>query len=381
VLRSSSLSERSFDAIVVGGGVIGCASAHALARAGARVLLLERDRVAGGASGAAAGMLAPGSESESADAWFALLLHARNGYAELGAHLREETGLDVEYQPSGLLRVALDEVERDLLRRRAMWMSEAGVRAEWLEPEDALRLEPALAPGIAGALWLPDEAHVRSPRVARALARAAAQCGTVVRESVSVLGFQGEGTRILGVRTTEGVFEARSVVLAAGAWCGPLTAELPQPLPVAPVKGQIVAAAALGHGPRHIVWGLGAYLVPKVDGQLVVGATEEDAGFDTRPTLGGVAGLIKEAARLVPAVTDLPFDAAWAGLRPATPNRKPLICPVAGAEGLIAATGHFRNGVLLGPITGRVVADLVLRGEHDMAGTEAAWFRGVGALS
>jgi glycine oxidase len=295
--------------------------------------------------------------------------------------LREETGLDVEYQPSGVLRVALDEAERNLLRRRARWMCDAGIRAEWLEPDDALRLEPALASGIAGALWLPDEAHVRSPRVARALARAAAQCGAEVRESVTVLGFECEGTRIVGVRTSEGAFKARSVVLAAGAWCGPLSAELSQPLPVAPVKGQIVAAAALGRGPRHIVWGLGAYVVPKVDGQLVVGTTEEDAGFDSRPTLGGVTGIIQEAARLVPAVANLPFDAAWAGLRPATPDRKPLIRPVAGIEGLIAATGHFRNGVLLGPMTGRVVADLVLRGARGATSPEAELFRRVGALS
>jgi glycine oxidase len=348
----------TYDVIVVGGGVIGCASAYELAQAGARVALLERERIAAGASGAAAGMLAPQSEAQADDEWFRLLLAARAEHAALAPRLREASGMDLDHRASGVLKIALDEHEWAELQARARWQQAAGLAAQCLEPADARRIEPALSPDIAGALWLPDETQVLPGRLTRALAIAAGRAGADVREGAQVLEVLINHSAVAGVRTTFETLFAPAVVLATGVWTPMLDSPL-RALPIRPVKGQMLCALApAGQAPRHVIWGEDAYLAPKSGGRIFVGSTEEDS-FDARPTLAGVGRLAAAGARLLPALSALPLSSAWAGLRPAAPDRRPVIGCVPGVEGLFAATGHYRNGILLGPLTGKLVAGLV----------------------
>ena len=249
------------------------------------------------------------------------------------------------------------------LRGRAGWQQQRGLSADWLEPEDLARLEPALAGAagsrLVGALWLPDEAQVRSPRLVRALATAAIRRGATFQEGTPVLAIETQSGRVTGVRTLHGPVSAKRVVLAAGAWSGPLAETGGLAVPVEPIKGQIVALGSLMQPPRHILWSGECYVAPKVDGELVVGATEEHAGFDSRPTLSGMLQLATGATDMLPALGRLPILSQWGGLRPATPDRHPVIGAAPVVAGLYVATAHFRNGVLLGPLTGRLVADLL----------------------
>ncbi|MFI5267395.1 MAG: glycine oxidase ThiO [Chloroflexota bacterium] len=366
----------TYDVAVVGAGVIGCAIASELAVRGAKVVLLERDRVCSGASGAAAGMLAPQTEAQAADPWFELLLAARAEHESLACKLRHETGIDVGYRRDGVLRVAVSAGERQELRDRGNWQQRLGLAVEWLEPEDALRLEAGLSPDLAGALWLPHEAQVQSPRLVQGLALLAQRLGVDVREGTPVVGVDMAAGRVGSLRTGAERISAGAVVLAAGVWT-PFMDGVKR-LPVEPVKGQIVSGLqGAGCAPRHIVWGAGAYLVPKAGGELLIGATEE-AGYDARPTLGGMAGLVRAGTRLMPAIAGMPLNSAWAGLRPALPDRLPALGRLREVDGLFVATGHYRNGVLLGPLTGKLMAQLVL-GEplaHDLAPYSPARFGG-----
>lgn len=342
--------------------MIGCAAAAALARHGAAVTVLERGRIGDGAPRAAAGMVWPAMRSETRDAWFDLCLVASRGYGGVVERLRGETGIDPEWSVDGALRVADGSVERDELRAKGEWMRAAGVDAAWLEIDEARRLEPGLAPDLAGALWLPSAGQVRGDLMAQALGRAAALLGADVREQTAVLAMEQRGGAITGICTPDGTLAAGYVVLAAGAWSGPLSSALPCPLLVRPVKGQSLIAAAPAGFVRHVVYGTAASLVPRRGGQVYIGATLEDAGFDTRPTLGEIAGRVRNADRLVPGVASLALVEARAGLRPASPALVPIVGPVPEARGLIAATAHYRNGILLAPLTGEAVAEIILRG-------------------
>ncbi len=355
------------DVVIVGGGVIGCAVAYRLAREGVAVTLLERGEIAGEASGAAAGMLTPVAEATGPGPLLRFGLRSRAAFPALVAELIERSGIDPELEPSGSLRVAADAGEEAQLRERAVRFAGQGLR--WLTSDELRLAEPAAAPHLRGALLDPADAHVRPPLMARALAGAAAQQGARVETGTPVTGLRreggagGEGARVVGVETPGGVVHAGPVVLCAGSWCREVAAWLGAAAfaPVAPVRGQLVLLSAPPRARlRPIVWGRGAYVVPKRDGSVAVGATEERVGFDRRVTAAAVASLLHEAAGLVPALADAAFLGAFAGLRPETPDHLPLIGPVPGAPGLALAAGHFRSGVLLAPATAELVADALL---------------------
>lgn len=349
--------------VIIGGGIIGCASAYHLTRAGARVLVLERDHLAAGASGVAAGMLAPQAEATADDALFALNLRGRAAHPPLAAALLEEVGLDVECRLTGILRVARDEAERADLLRRQRWQTARGLRAEWLEPAELGEREPLLRGVVgrllAGGLWLPDEGQVRGPRLVQALAQASARHGARFVEGTTALAIEHAGGRATGVRTPAGLIPGGAVVLAAGVASGALAATAGIALPVGPVKGQIIIARSLHTFPRYVLWAGGCYLAPKVDGQILLGATEEDGNHDRRPTLAGLGALAMAALEFLPAAGHLTIEGIWAGLRPATPDRHPIIGRAPGLDNLIVATAHYRHGILLGPLTGQWVAQLV----------------------
>jgi glycine oxidase len=354
------------DVVVVGGGVIGCCVAYYLARGGANVTLLERGHLASGASGVAAGMLAPQVEAPFADEFFEVALKGRAEHDPLAQELYADVGLDVEYRRTGILRVARTEAERVELERMLRWQSARGLAAEWIDAVHLGECEPLLkgvaARLLAGGLWLADESQVRGPRLVQALANAAIKRGAHIHEATAVLGLCTTAGRVSGVRTTSGLIGADVVVLAAGVWSPPLVEDVGIALPVAPVKGQILSLRAVGKSPHQVLWCGEAYLVPRPDGEIVLGATEEEGNYDTRPTLSGLNRLSEAALEVVPAVGGFTVDGFWSGLRPAAPDRFPIVGWAPATEGLFLATAHYRNGILLGPLTGRRVAAHIL--EH-----------------
>jgi glycine oxidase len=356
------------DAIVVGGGVIGCATAFELARAGADVVLLERDAIGAHASSAAAGMLAPIVESEAADPLLALGLRAQAELCERIDELVECSGIDPGLVRCGALRVAGPE-HAAALRVTALRLAQLDCR--WLEPDELYKLEPRLAPGLAGALWSAREACLDAALLTRAFAAAAQRRGARLRPGTPVLGLIRAGDRIAGVRTAEGELLGGAVVLCSGAWARASGEWLGVTLPVEPIKGQMLAIETPVPPLASIVWGDGAYLVPRPDGSLRVGATLERAGYDTRPTAGGVALLLDAARELLPDTQRCRFLSTWAGLRPATPDHLPLVGPLAAWPGVWLGVGHHRNGILLSALTARALAEAILGG---------AWPAGLAAL-
>jgi glycine oxidase len=355
--------KRDLDVVVVGGGVIGLSCAWHLGQGGAEVAVLERGEPGGGATRVAAGMLAPVGELTFGEPeLLELTLAAAKLYPEFIAELEAATGESTGYEQLGALHVALDRDEAVQLRRVHDLQRSLELEAEWLPPRRCRDLEPGLTPSFHGGVFAAGEAVVDPRQLGLALVAGARAEGVEVRSGTEVVESVFEGERLVGVRTAGGEeVRADHVVLAGGAWSG--GAEwLPEEArpPVRPVKGQVVELRSRDGEPaaHHILASERVYLVPRADGRLVIGATVEEMGFDTAVTGGGVHELLREAYRLLPDVAEMEWVGATAGLRPGTPDNLPLVGPGA-VDGLILATGHFRNGILLAPLAAQAVADLV----------------------
>jgi glycine oxidase len=359
--------QRGFDAIFVGGGAIGLSAAWRAARSGARVVVLDRAAPPAGATRVAAGMLAPVGELAFGEPeLLEMTLASAALYPDFVAELEAASGETTGYTSQGALHVALDRDEAAELRRVHDLQRSLGLEAEWLPPRRCRELEPGLTPSFNGGVHAPGEAAVDPRALTRALLAALAAAGAEVRSGTEVVDGIFEGERLVGVRTTAGEeLRAETTVLAAGAWSGRVEwlPEHARP-PVRPVKGQIVELRARDGGApcERIVASERVYLVPRPDGRLIVGATSEEQGFDTAVTAGGVHELLREAYRLLPDVAEMELVDSMAGLRPGTPDNLPLIGPGA-IEGLVLATGHYRNGILLAPLTAAAIA-AVLAGEQ-----------------
>jgi glycine oxidase len=351
------------DAVVVGGGVIGLACAWRAAAAGARVRVIERENPGAGASGVAAGMLAPvGEATWGEEELLRLALASAERWPAFAAEVEADSDGEVGYVESGALHVALDRDEAEALDRRHELMRSLDLEAERLRPREARELEPGLAPGVAGAVHAPGEASVDTRALTASLVAALEACGGELVTDADVVEPVRDGDRLAGVRTADGTeHRADNVVLAAGCWSGALgwLRGDARP-PVRPVKGQVLTLTGPAGEPpcSRIVASERVYLVPRQDGRLIVGATVEEQGFDVRVTAGGVHELLREAYRALPEVAELELVATLAGMRPGTPDNAPLIGPGA-IDGLILATGHYRNGVLLAPVTADAVASLL----------------------
>jgi glycine oxidase len=346
------------DALIVGAGVIGLACAWRAAQRGLDVLVIERDRPGAGASNVAAGMLAPvGEASWGEERLLDLALESHRLWPEFTAELAAAGGAGAGFAEIGALHVALDRDEAVELRRRFELMREHNLAAEWLSPSECRALEPGLGGGGYGGVHAPHESAVDPRALTTALVAAIEAAGGRIEIGEVTEAVIEEG-RLVGVRTATGAERrARDIVLAAGSWSAAEWLPAAARPPVRPVKGQILTLAGPASEPvcERIVVTERIYIVPRRDGRLVVGATVEDQGFDTRITAGGVHELLREGYRALPQIAELELVEATAGLRPTTPDNVPLIG--AGAiEGLVLATGHFRNGILLAPLTAKRIA-------------------------
>ena len=356
---------RQADVVIAGGGIIGLSLAFELGRRQVTVAVLERDRIGAGAAGVAAGMLAPAAEAEHEDeAMVRLALESQRLYPSFVAEAERVSGRPCGLRQEGSLLVALTQDDAEEWLHLQGFQQRLGLPSRWLEPDEVLALEPQLTPRLVGALLCPQDHQVDPRAMMAALAQAVRRQGGTVMEGARVTGFETAGGRVQAVVVDVGgealAVRCQAAVLAAGAWSGQGFAWPGAPIPVRPVKGQLVRL----RGPqliRHVVRTPRVYLVPRQDGELIVGATMEEQGFDPTPTAGAVMDLLWGARLAVPAVYDLAWAEVNVSFRPASRDHLPVIGP-AGVEGLYVATGHFRNGILLAPATAVLLADLVVEG-------------------
>jgi glycine oxidase len=358
--------------VVVGAGVIGLATARALATRGASVVVVDGSTGSREASWAAAGILGVGTENQADGPLFRFALAAHRRWPSLVAELEAETGVDLRYRTEGTLLVALETGDVPPLDARLALLPAHGIDARRLEGDEARRLEPRLSPSILSALWIP-EAWLDNRHLWQAYEISCRHRGIPRHTNEAVLEVLERGGRAAGVRTPTETIAADAVVIAAGAWSEDLARASGLSLPMTPVKGQLVRLAAPDGWLTRIVKRGIHYLVPQVAHGLVVGTTAEEVGFDRGLHEEALDGIVAGVTRLVPEAAGLPRIEAWAGFRPRLPDLLPAIGAVAGRPGLVVATGHYRNGILLCEVTGQAAAAAVF-GEPDPFGGLGAAF-------
>jgi glycine oxidase len=346
------------DVIIVGGGVMGCGLALRLRQAGAHVTVLERSIPGAEASSAAAGILAPQMESDGPGPFLELCLRSRALYSSLASELRELTGVDIAYLPCGVLKAAFSEADVHHLDSTATWQQGLGLRAELLDPKQARQLEPHLSPHALAALHFPDDHQVDNRLLVRALSMAVARVGATFRSGY-VRGVVEENGRAAGVDLDGELLRAGAVVVAAGSWSGLVQGTAMDPRAVRPARGQMIQLQTRLPIARHILTSEKGYLVPRTDGRVIAGSTMEFAGFDKQVTAEGLARILAMTLELCPALAQAPVTEMWAGFRPYTDDKLPILGP-GPLPGLFLATGHFRNGILLTPITAKLVTQCIL---------------------
>lgn len=355
------MSRETADVVVVGGGAIGLSCAYRLARGGKRVALVDAGELGREASWAAGGILSPVNPHGYPPELIRLVDASVALFPALAKELEETTGFSIELRASGLLRVATDAGDEEALAANLRWRAEHGLPSGRIEASEARKLVPGLAPNASAFSFEGDVSQVRTPRYLRALVAAGAKAGVAYYPGEPVLELVRKGSSsVHGVRTQRRTLTASETVLAAGAWSGELLrAAVGVDLPVEPIRGQMVLLEAPPGLVPTMVLGAGKYLIPRSDGRVLVGSTLEHAGFDKRTTAGAVQSLLGAAFRLVPELANARLERAWAGLRPGTPDRLPFLGRVRGLSGLVLATGHYRNGIVLAPVTADLVARLL----------------------
>ena len=353
--------------VVVGAGVIGCAVAYEIARRGGRVHVIDRGEVGQGATQASAGVLAPYIMAHAGSQFLELGGRSLGLYDEFVARVVEDSGSAVQYVRSGTLEVARDTKTARRLQKTACAYRDLGVTADYLDQRAVHEAEPQLSETVLSGLVVASHGFVGAADLTNALRRAAGAYGVIFTPSalaVKVSRSRGDG---LQVETPTDTVVCDAVVMAAGSWSGQVEAEGEEPVPVRPVRGQLLHLGWPKSPLARVIWTDRCYLVPWTDGSVLVGATVEDVGFDERATVSGVQQLINMTCELVPNARRAWFQGVRVGLRPGTPDDLPAIGPSERLPGLFYATGHFRNGMLLAPLTAQIVADYVLDGTRDAA--------------
>ena len=366
---------RTAHVVVVGAGVIGCAVAYEIARRGGRVRVIDRRDVGRGATGASAGVLAPYLTAHQGSPILGLAARSLALYDEFVSRVVEDSGSTVRYVRSGTLEVALNVEEVAKLESAQRVYREMGVAVEFLDQHAVRAAEPQLCKDVQAGLVVRGHGYVGAADLTKALCRAAGAHGVTFAPATSATRILNGGNS-MRVETASETMSCDAVVMAAGSWSGQVDAEGDEPVPVRPVRGQLLHLGWPTSPPDRVIWTDKCYLVPWSDGSVLVGATVEEVGFDERATVTGVRELLDHTCRLVPTARQAWFQGVRVGLRPGTPDDLPAIGPSPNLPRLIYATGHFRNGVLLAPLTAAMVADLVLDDKRDAAldATEPARF-------
>ena len=356
--RSNQLPEKS-EIIIIGGGVIGLSIARALALRGVRdVTVIERGEFGREASWAAGGILAPQVEADGADDFFRLASASRDLYPQFAEALLNETGIDIELDRTGTLYVAFTQAEEAEFRARLDWQRSEGLAVEWLSGDEARALEPALANDVRCALRFPNDVQVENRRLVEALLVSNRKLGVRLIDQCEAKSMRVTAGQVSGVETLREFISSRMVVMAAGAWTsaiGPTTG-----VDVEPVRGQMLCFRPELKLVRHVVYSSRGYLIPRRDGRLIAGSTSERVGFDKQVTRDGITAIRSMAAEIAPQVATLRLIDSWAGFRPRAQDDSPVLGPFAEIDGLGYATGHYRNGILLAPITGELVAETII---------------------
>ena len=352
---------RTADVVIIGGGVIGLVIARELARRGVRdVCLIERSSLGAEASFAAGGILAPQAEANGSDEFFELACRSRDLYAEFAETLREETGVDVELDSTGTLYVAFREEDLGEIEKRYEWQSKAGLDVEKLTPAQARELEPCIAESVRGALHFPRDIQVENRRLLNALVNSVNKLGVNITTDTNVESIEIERGRITGVHTSRGQVSCQKIIVAAGTWSSNIqNARTPK---IEPVRGQMICFDANPQLTRHVIYSPRGYLVPRHDGRLLAGSTSENAGFTKQVTAGGISHILANAQEISPKISNLAITDTWSGLRPRAADGLPVLGPCGEIDGLFYATGHYRNGILLAPVTGELIAEAVVSG-------------------
>lgn len=346
------------DAVIIGAGTIGLAIAFELAERGAVVRVVDRGEPARAASWAAAGMLAPYSETVREPALIELCAASLREYPAFVERVRNASGIDPHLHLNGVVHAAPDAQWFERFRKYAASLQRRGVQCALLEREALLRTEPWIGSSVVGGLVIAGEGYVDNRRLGRALVAACEVRGVGIEQNPHVR-VECDSRRVLGVRTSRGFMAAGAVVNACGAWSSEVPGIPPRcAVPVEPVKGQMLALATPAGLVTRATWAPGAYLVPREDGRLLVGATVERVGFDERVTADGVHALLHAALAAAPALANFAVTESWTGFRPATQDGLPFL-GAATLDGLFVATGHYRNGILLAPATARLVAGAI----------------------
>lgn len=349
------------DCIVVGGGLIGMLSARELALGGLRVRLLERGRTGRESSWAGGGILSPLHPWRYPAGVSALARWSQERYRSLAQALREETGVDAQWTPSGMLMLEVADQAEALA-----WAGQWHYTLQVLEGEALQGIEPHLAGSLGQALWMEEVAQLRNPRLLQALRLSLDALGVAVEEGCEVQGLVQTGGRVQGVLTSRGQRDGTQVVIAGGAWSGELLAKAGLDLPVEPVRGQMLLFKAKPGLISPIILSGERYIIPRRDGRVLVGSTMERCGFDKRTTAEAREQLYRDALAIIPDLAAYPIERHWAGLRPGSPGGEPFIGAWPGLEGLYINAGHFRNGVVMGYASARLLADLLLGREPNI---------------
>jgi len=363
VRASEDIQANQFaEVAIIGGGVIGLSVARALARRGIRdISIIEKNECGHEASWAAGGILAPQIEADTSDDFFRLACASRDLYPQFAAELQAESSIDVELDTTGTMYVAFSENEEAELRHRIAWQRTQGLRVEWLTGDEARAVEPCLSTNVRSALRFPDDYQVDNRRLVEALVIANQRHGVRLITGCGVRRIQIADGAVTGIQTELGFLSAKKIVVAAGAWSSSIEAEealLPR-LDIEPVRGQMLCFSAPGFA-RQVIYSSRGYIIPRRDGRLLAGSTSEHVGFDKRVTEAGVDRIRSMAIEIAPALQDISIIDSWAGFRPRAKDDLPALGSVEDLKGLFYATGHYRNGILLAPITGEVIAGAIL---------------------
>ncbi len=371
-------ARRSAEVVIIGGGVIGLAVARALVLKGARdVMVIERAGFGAESSSAAAGMLAPQAEADCADEFFQLCCRSRDMYPAFAESLREESGIDIELDTTGTLYVAFDDHDVNEMAQRYEWQSRAGLAIETMGAAEAKLLEPSISENVRAALRFPLDAQVENRRLVSALVTANEMLGVHLVPGTTALAIKLSGSqkgRVSGVETSGGFVTTENVVIAGGAWTSQLeisrgdsserqtSDRVFQNLRIEPVRGQMLCLEANPKVCSHVIYSPRGYIVPRRDGRLLAGSTTENAGFDKRVTAEGTRAILAAAMEIVPRIGSMALAGSWAGLRPRASDNLPVLGPCAEIDGVFYATGHYRNGILLAPVTGELIAEAIVDG-------------------